>query len=168
MTEAEFKSLLGPDEYQVILFASRMSWPFVFARHTWFVVVRGGEAHRWDVWAYKNRCATSWGHVHRDLYPPWLGVRRFPSPDSSQGAARFAGQLIASVSGGAGSAAEKLARFIEEESPRYPFADSYRLLPGPNSNTYTRWVLDRCPTDGFALPWGSFGQGFAARLGRAE
>lgn len=98
------------------------------ARHCWFVTrnIATGERHRWEVWQDAGQCATSWGHVHRDLLHADAGV--------GGGAYRVEREWR-------GDEALRLAAALES-SPSYPYRDTYRAWPGPNSNTYVAWVLD--------------------------
>src|SRR5262249_42657289 len=81
--------------------------------------------HRWEVWQYRDVGGTSWGHLHRDLMRP--------DDDVGAGGAR-------AVREWRGPDAVALLAVLNA-SPRYPWRDRYLTLPGPNSNTYVRWVL---------------------------
>jgi hypothetical protein len=147
--------------YSVSVFSSPVSLLLPFAVHVWFVVSRDGVESRWDVWSSQNRGGLSWGHVHRDLYPPRLGTRVFPGRTPAVNAWRFASQEVCNISGGEGSAAEKLAHFIEASSPIYPNKNLYKIFPGPNSNSYVGWVLRECPSPGMKIPWRAFGSSWS-------
>ena len=93
------------------------------AIHTWIVIRRRGAVSRWEVW---QRAGGRYGHVRRNLRPPEAGV--------GAGAVHVLAELT-------GLAAERVADRIERWSPRYRCRHDYRYFPGPNSNTYVRWVL---------------------------
>ena len=109
-------------------------WKGIFAVHTWITVKRAGEQrfNRYDV--------VGWGNpVRLNNYPadgywysntPWvvLDVR--------------------------GRKAEALIPKIEDAVNRYPYADygSYRVWPGPNSNTFVAWIGRQVPELKLELP----------------
>lgn len=112
-----------------------------FAIHTWFVVkrARSYELHRWEVW---QEAGGPYGHVQRDLLDP--------EQDVGAGGTHVIAELR-------GEMAEKVARFIETQSPRYPWRHEYTYFPGPNSNTYTAWVLNKAAWQ-TPLPWTAAGK----------
>ncbi len=162
MTEKEFNDLIrkSSGDYQVFFFASKMSFPFSMFLHTWIVVVDHGEIGRYDVWGWKKRCEPSWGYVHLNLYKPWIGVRKFPSKNSDPDVARFPGFVLKQIEGDMGSLAEKIIYFVKNRSQFYPYQNSYKYFPGPNSNTFTQWVIVEFPELDFKLPWGAVGKNF--------
>ena len=101
--------------------------PFIgiLAWHYWFVVSDEHGCHRWEVWQTKNAGGSCIGHVHRDLKRPEDGVGGGPS--------RVAAQW-------SGEQAARIARVLSEIE-NYPYCESYRYWPGPNSNTFVAWVL---------------------------
>lgn len=96
------------------------------AVHCWFVVVRGLELDRWEIWQNRAVRSPSWGHLHKNLMSAHCGVGNGTS------------WMIATWTG---DTAEHLAHIIEHSPDLYPYNDLYRYFPGPNSNTYVRWVL---------------------------
>ncbi len=112
-----------PEARVMILAARTGRWKSIFAEHTWIVVKpRGAGAWtRFDV--------VGWGDpVHRDVHAAdafWYGNRPY----------------VVREIGGAEAAA--LIPVIEASVSRYPFADrgSYRVWPGPNSNSFVAWVV---------------------------
>ena len=97
----------------------------LFASHYWFVVLDGGEAHRWEVWQTRNAGGRSIGHVHCDLKPPDAGVGGGPMHIDAEWS---------------GAQAEKIAAVLEAAAS-YPHCHRYHYWPGPNSNTFAAWVL---------------------------
>jgi len=51
-----------------------------------------------------------------------------------------------------GPSAERAIPKIEEAVSNYPYKDSYRVWPGPNSNTFISYILRRVPEIGVELP----------------
>ena len=109
------------------------------AHHYWLVVVDGGDPARWEVWQHADAGGESWGHLHRNLMefdrgvgngPSWV-VRTWHDEPASVLAARLG---LAPVS--------------------YPWRHRYLLWPGPNSNTFARWVID----DAAVMGWQALGK----------
>ena len=98
------------------------------AVHYWFVVEEDAERHRWEVWQTADAGGTSAGHLHRDLKAPEADVGGGPS----RVAARWGGEE-----------ARRIAEVLSRCSEDYPFCGRYFPWPGPNSNTFVSWVLER-------------------------
>ena len=136
-----------------------MSFPFLFAVHTWVVTVHQ-TANRWEVHNWKNPNEPQrFGHLHRNTYQPWEGMRLimkeiFPSDR------RFRGRLIAKLEGAENSLAHRIVSFVENSAERYPLRKTYRFYPGPNCNTFTQWVLDTFPDCPVRLPRNALGKKF--------
>lgn len=165
MIKEEFDNLVKQSgkNYQVFVFASKMPVPFNAFLHTWIVIVSRGEIGRYDVWGWKKRCDTSWGHLHLNLYDPWVGVRKFPSRNSNQNAWRSKSFILKQIEGDEGTLAQKITDFLKNHSRAYPYLNSYKYFPGPNSNTFTQWVLNKFPELNFKLPWMAVGKNFKSK-----
>jgi hypothetical protein len=96
-----------------------------FAWHYWFVVVDGTSHHRWEVWQTKNAGGSCIGHVHCDLKQPEDGVGGGPSRLATHWDGEPARRIL------------QVLRQVES----YPYCETYRMWPGPNSNTFVAWVL---------------------------
>ena len=155
MIEKEFKKLINKDKYQVFLFSCHVPIPLNIAVHYWFVINKKGKIDRWEILAFPKQCKTSWRHLHKNVALPTTGLnkilyKRYLKSKSN---------LILEISGKKGSTAEKMVKFIEKSPQKYPFWNKYFLF-GPNSNTYTRWVLDHFPELKFKLSWRAIGKSF--------
>ena len=118
--------------------------PFIgaIAVHYWFVVTdEAGACHRWEVWQTKNAGGMSLGHVHCDLKAPEAGVGGGPS----RVAAQWTGEQAARIAA------------VLAKPEIYPHGQRYRYWPGPNSNSFVAWVLDRARIQ-YALHWRGFGR----------
>lgn len=98
------------------------------AFHYWYVVIRGNQQDRWEIWQKPSLSRESWGHLHQNLMPPDSGVGN----GSSWLETSWTGEL-----------GNELARTIEESPIIYPYNHCYRYFPGPNSNTYIQWILNQ-------------------------
>lgn len=122
-------------EALVHVYAGRVGrWRGVFAHHTWIVVKEKGATR------YSRFDKVAWGRpVKVDGWAPdgrWYGN----TPE-----------LIGAVEG---PRAEALIPRIRQAVRSYPYDRSggYALWPGPNSNSFTAYVLAQVPEAGIALP----------------
>lgn len=125
------------------------SVPFIgaIAVHYWFVVYDdAGACHRWEVWQTKNAGGTSYGHVHCDLKAPEANVGGGPT------------RLAVVWQGGE---AQRIAAALAT-APDYPHRNRYLPWPGPNSNSFVAWVLERAGID-YALHWRGIGRKWKQR-----
>ena len=154
MNEKEFQKLIKKDKYQVFLFSSQLPYPLNFIIHTWFVTSNKGKISRWEIWQSKNKCKTSWNHLHLNLFPTSEGMRKsyFTSKYI------YNSTLINKIEGNKNSTAHKMLNLIEKESKNYPYNNKYFPFPGPNSNTFTQWIIDQFPKANFKLPKNALGK----------
>jgi hypothetical protein len=132
-------------EARVTVFAARTAgWRGILAVHTWLAVKPKDADH------YDRYEVTGWGRPLRvnalDADSLWIGNR----PD-----------IVGDVRGPVAAAAiPKIEAAIRD----YPYADygSYRLWPGPNSNTFVATVLRAAPELGIAMPPEAIGKDFRA------
>jgi hypothetical protein len=120
--------------------------------HSWIAVKRAGAA------AYKRYDVIFWGgppHVRVNFAAPdalWFGSR----PD-----------LLVDRRGGG---VEKLIDEIEAAVKSYPYRDTYRTWPGPNSNTFVAHIGRNVPGLQLDLPANAIGKDYqplSAAFGRA-
>ena len=117
-------------------------WKGVFAIHTWIALKKKGASHfdRYDV--------VGWGRpVRRNAYPV---------------DGKWYSNLPSVVHEVRGPAAEDLIPRIEDAVSRYPYSDygSYRVWPGPNSNTFVAWVARQIPALGLEMPATAVGKDY--------
>lgn len=142
-------------KYQVFLFTCTATVPFSFAVHPWLVINRKGIITRWEMFWQSSRSPLSWGHLHKNFYPPFHGSEMFFYSETYF----FEPVLAGLIEGSEDSVAHKMAQFIEDSPQKYPYCDLYSLA-GPNSNTYVSWVLNQFPDSGLVLPWNAFGKNY--------
>lgn len=127
----------NPDEHSdaiVQVYAARAyNWRGAFGVHTWIATREAGapafrifEIARWR----PGSSVTS--HANPDR--AWFG-----------NAPQLLGELR-------GEDAEAAMAAVAEAAERYPALDEYRVWPGPNSNTYTAWILREVPELAVELP----------------
>lgn len=127
------------------VYAGRVGrWRGVFAHHTWIVVKEQGADH------YTRFDKVAWGlPVKVDGWAPdgrWYGHEP---------------ELIGKV---AGPLAARLIPRVRAAVASYPYNRSggYALWPGPNSNSFTAYVLASVPEAGIALPSTAIGKDWRA------
>lgn len=132
-------------EAMVRVFAGRVGrWRGVFAHHTWIVVKEQGATR------YTRFDKVAWGQpVKIDGWAPdgrWYG---------------HAPELIGAVDGPAAAA---MIPKIRAAVAGYPFnrAGGYALWPGPNSNSFTAYVLGQVPEAHIAMPSTAIGKDWRA------
>ena len=59
-----------------------------------------------------------------------------------------------------GEPAGKLIEAVDRAAKRYPWPDTYKAFPGPNSNTFTAWIVKQVPELGLDLPFSAIGSGY--------
>jgi Protein of unknown function (DUF3750) len=130
---------------RVVVFAARTAgWRAIFAVHTW-IVVKPADAD--DYTRYE---VTGFGRPLRvNARPPdgyWLGARP---------------EVVADVRGALAAAAIPK---IEQAVRDYPYTDygTYRLWPGPNSNTFVATLLRAAPELAIAMPPEAIGKDYRA------
>ncbi len=158
--EAHTDSLIRPDLYQVFLLSCPANLPLSFAAHSWFVVNQKGSVSRWEVTFNVRKRALSWEHLNQNLFPTFSGIEIIPFFNRPT----WRGTLLGSMEGSEGSSAQRMSDFIARSRETYPFYHDY-FLTGPNSNTYTQWVLDRFPEFPARLPKNAFGRRYSSKSG---
>ena len=127
------------EESIVQVYAARaFSWRGVFSVHSWFAVKRSSAAayEVIDVTGWRVRRGEGRAVAIREDIPDrqWFGAE--PT-------------LLQELRGEAATAAiPKLIEAAEE----YPYSMSYRMFPGPNSNTFVSYVLRQVPELTVELP----------------
>jgi hypothetical protein len=142
---------LAPDptttrEPVVQVYAARaVRWRGYFGVHTW-VAVKPRDADEFTVYEVNGwrlrRTGTAVSVDHRPPDARWFGNRP---------------ELLADLRGG--GVDEVIAR-IEAAVDSYPYADTYRVWPGPNSNTFVAHVLRAAPELRADLPAHAIGKDY--------
>ena len=151
------KSLpINNDTYQVYFFTCSAHRPFRFAIHPWIVIVDNGKITRWEIIHRKYQDKKRFGYVYKNFYNnPIQGLKKHHFSSEY-----WYSTLIDSVSGDDKSLAFRIVNFVEEMTPFYPHQENYVLFPGPNSNTYIAWILQKFPELKIKLPWNAFGKNY--------
>src|SRR3954467_4348155 len=117
----------------------------IFGVHTW-IAVKPANAVSWTVYegiGWRRRWSDS-TLVVRERQPdaPWFGS---------------APELYADKRG---PAVTQLIARVDKAARAYPYAGTYTLWPGPNSNTFTAWIARIVPELGVDLPATAVGKDY--------
>jgi hypothetical protein len=145
---------LAPDparqaEAIVQVYAARViGWRGVFGVHTWIAVKppAAGQYTVYEIIGWRLRWQES-----------ALAVRH-RAPDS-----RWFGSMPELIAEKRGPEAAKLIPRIDEAARSYPWAGEYVMWPGPNSNTFTAWVLRAVPELEADLPPTAIGKDYRGK-----
>jgi len=142
---------LAPDptiarEALVQVYAARtFGWRGLFGVHTWIAVKPTNadaytvyEAIGWRLRSGRSVVAVSARH-----------------PD-----ARWYGSLPELIAEKRGAGVDAVIERINKAAAAYPYADQYTMWPGPNSNTFTAWILRAAPELKADLPPTAIGKDY--------
>ncbi len=125
--------------------APTFGWRGAFAVHTWLVLKPRGSSiyERYEVigWGVGNGApALRLSHNNPDGF--WYGSKPQALLDMR------------------GSQAMRFIPLIKAAIKSYPYRDSYKVWPGPNSNTFTAHIAREVPALGLALPVTAVGKDY--------
>jgi hypothetical protein len=130
----------------VQVYAARaVRWRGYFGVHTWVSVKRRGarEFTTYEVNGWRlRRTGTSVSIDHRPPDARWFGNRP---------------ELLADIRG---DGVDAVITRIEAAVASYPYADTYRVWPGPNSNTFVAHLLRAAPELRADLPANAIGKDY--------
>jgi hypothetical protein len=125
--------------------ASAWGWRGWFAIHTWIAAKHTGEPAYtvYEVIGWRQRHGLSVVRIEKDLPDRyWFGEK--PRLLKEQ----------------RGKGVDDLIAAVDRAAHSYPWPDSYKAFPGPNSNTFTAWVARQVPDLGLSLPFSAIGSGY--------
>jgi hypothetical protein len=134
-----------PEPVVQVYGARTMGVKGIFGVHTW-VAVKPANAMSWTVYeiiGWRLRWSDS-ALVIRERQPdaPWFGS---------------VPELYADKRG---AGVEELIARIDKAAREYPYANTYTLWPGPNSNTFTAWIARTVPELKVDLPSTAVGKDY--------
>lgn len=134
-----------PEPVVQVYGARTMGVKGIFGVHTW-VAVKPADAMSWTVYeiiGWRLRWSDS-ALVIRNRQPdaPWFGSEVELYADKR------------------GPGVEELIARIDKAAHDYPYANTYTLWPGPNSNTFTAWIARAVPELQVDLPATAVGKDY--------
>lgn len=134
-----------PDAVVQVYAARAINWRGWFAVHTWIATKeKNAPAYTvYDVMGWQLRRTNTAVRVRTDEPDRhWYGAKPY-----------LVGELR-------GDAAQAAIPKIAAAAQSYPFAGTYHVWPGPNSNTFISHILRRTPEMGVELPSNAIGKDF--------
>lgn len=116
----------------------------IFGVHTWIAVKPEGAAEYtvYEIIGWRLRWADSAMVIRTRAPNHWFGAD---------------GELYAEKRG---AGVDELIRRIDKLAREYPYANTYTLWPGPNSNTFTAWIARAVPELEADLPATAIGKDY--------
>ncbi|MCB1907353.1 MAG: DUF3750 domain-containing protein [Rhodocyclaceae bacterium] len=135
-----------PEAVVQVYAARAFRWRGAFGVHTWIAAKPSGARRytRYEVMGFGLRHGNSAVRIHSgtpDAY--WFGNRP---------------ELLRELRGGAG--VDGLIERLDRAARRYPYDTSYRIWPGPNSNTFVAWLARELPELSLDLPPTAIGKDY--------
>ncbi len=125
--------------------ATTWGWRGWFAVHTWIAAKRTGEPFYtvYEVIGWRQNRGLPALRIDRDLPDRyWFGERpRLLKEHRGEGV-------------------DGLITAVDSAARAYPWPNTYKVFPGPNSNTFTAWVAKRVPKLDLQLPFSAIGSGY--------
>ena len=125
--------------------ADAWGWRGWFAIHTWIAVKRANESSYtvYDVVGWRGGRGQQVMRVRKDIPDRhWYGAKP---------------ELLAAHRG---AKAEALIDQIDQAARDYPWKSTYKVFPGPNSNTFVGWIGRQVPELELDLPYSAIGAGY--------
>ncbi len=129
--------------------ADTWGWRGWFAIHTWIAAKRTGEAEYtvYDVVGWRGSYGSQVLAIKRDIPDRyWYGEK----------------PRLLKVHQGVG--VDALIDAVDKAAREYPWKDTYKAFPGPNSNTFTAWIASKVPGLQLSLPFSAIGSGYANQV----
>lgn len=148
-TAARHSSGIAPDPAEhadvaivQVYSASTYGWRGLFADHPWIIFKRSGETAftRYDVVGWRGGRVVQRNYALPDGY--WFGAQPEILVDQR------------------GSGVDAMIGEIEAAIQSYPYADTYRSYPGPNSNTFLAHIGREVPSLRLDLPANAIGKDY--------
>ena len=135
----------NPEPIVQIYAARAIGWRGWFGVHTWVAVKPAGQGYIvYEVIGWRLYSSDS------------ALVARSRAPDG-----RWFGAMPELIAERRGASAAGLIARIEQAARAYPWSGEYRIWPGPNSNTFTAWVLRAVPELEADLPPTAIGKDYS-------
>lgn len=128
--------------------ADAWGWRGWFAIHTWIAAKRTGESAYtvYDVVGWRGRRGRPVLRIARDV------------PDRY-----WYGEKPRIIKAWRGTGVDDLIDAVDKAARAYPWKNTYKAVPGPNSNTFTAWIARQVPELSLDLPFSAIGSGYAKR-----
>lgn len=134
-----------PEAVVQVYAASAWGWRGWFAVHTWIAAKKSGEDSYtvYEVVGWREKRGLPLVRIERDAPDRyWFGERPVLLKDHK------------------GAGVDELIDEIDAAARAYPWQNTYKAFPGPNSNTFTAWIIEQVPELDVQLPFSAIGSGY--------
>jgi hypothetical protein len=125
--------------------ADAWGWRGLFAIHTWITAKRTGESSYivYDVVGWRTRRGQPVLRIAQDIPDRyWYGEKPWILKEHR------------------GDGVDELINAVNKAAHAYPWKTTYKVFPGPNSNTFTGWIARQVPELELNLPFSAIGSGY--------
>ncbi|MDD5470750.1 MAG: DUF3750 domain-containing protein [Sideroxydans sp.] len=125
--------------------ADAWGWRGWFAIHTWIAAKRTGESAYtvYDVVGWRARNGEPVMRIAKDVPDRyWYGSK----------------PRLLKEHRGAG--VDEMIESLDRAAQAYPWKSTYKVFPGPNSNTFISWLAKQVPGLGLEMPISAIGSGY--------
>jgi hypothetical protein len=125
--------------------ASTWGWRGWFAIHTWLAAKHTGESSYtvYELIGWRQYSGLPLIRIEKDAPDRfWFGEKP---------------RLLVQHRG---KEVDELINAVDRAAHSYPWPDTYKAFPGPNSNTFTAWIGRQVPKLGLSLPFSAIGSGY--------
>lgn len=125
--------------------APTWGWRGWFAMHTWIAAKRTGETTYtvYELIGWRQHRGQPLVRIEEDI------------PDRL-----WYGEQPRVLSNHQGGDTDRLIDEVARAARSYPWPETYRSFPGPNSNTFTAWIAKEVPALNLDLPVSAIGSGY--------
>ena len=120
-------------------------WMGLFTIHTWIAVKRTNEKNYWvyDVIWMRGENGQPVMAITKDIPDRyWFGAKP---------------KLLKEYRG---KGVDDLISAIDKAAQSYPWKSTFKMFPGPNSNTFVAWIAKQVPELELDLPFSAIGSGY--------
>ena len=125
--------------------ADAWGWRGIFAVHTWLAAKRSGEEFYtvYDVVGWRGRYGQPVVGIKKDIPDRyWYGAKP---------------NLLVEHRG---RGVDLLIDEVDTAARNYPWSTTYKVFPGPNSNTFVAWIAKEVPELDLQMPFRAIGSGY--------
>ncbi len=143
--------------YSITIYTSPIYLPLSFASHTWIEINSPEYGHeRLEVHSIINKKTGNYFYLNSKK--PGEGMSLLAIPGIWRSKKYFKSTVLYQEEG---VQTKEVVFAIHESINKYPYLNKYRATPGPNSNTFTQWIIDNFLDDkNIKLPFNAFGKKF--------
>ncbi len=141
--------------YRFSVYTSRITFPLCFTKHSW-VVLNSPEygENRYEIHSIKNSKTKNYFYTNNQSIEE--GMSYFSLLSFAFSKVKFKSKKIFELQG---LEYTDLVLSLEREIKNYPYKNKYVYFPGPNSNSFTQWVIEKAGLKNkVLLPWNAFGK----------